>query len=332
MKNNMLYKPTISVIIPVYNGASRLESCLSSICSQTYPREKLEIIIVDDDSTDETKEIADKFGCIVVRNGSHNPERGKSIGINYATGEYLFFIDDDNIIPHRLWLEKLVDAVINENCVGGQVAKFAYNKKASLPDRYMALMGTGDPAIFYLHRRDHMMKYETRWKLGGKVLKETQDYYKIQFDKHSLPTIGSQGFIIQKQYVKMIKWEPYFYHIDANYELIKLGYDNYIILKDEVVHNHSKSYREFVNKIKRNSKQLGEANQYRTYSYNLSMVRMIALGLTLGTFVVPCYDSIKGFFYEHDWAWFIHPFLSFRIALLYASAVIFKSNDMKKIT
>lgn len=78
-------------------------------------------------------------------------------------------------MTHRTWLENLVCAVVEEHCVGGQAAWFAYRQKSSLPDKYMALYGCGDPAVFYLRRRDHMMKTEKTWHLGGEVLRQTKN-------------------------------------------------------------------------------------------------------------------------------------------------------------
>ena len=70
--------PTISVIIPCFNGRTRLDKCLKSIKMQNYPQEKIEYIVVDDDSTDGTPKLAkEKYGCKVLRNGTHNIERGK---------------------------------------------------------------------------------------------------------------------------------------------------------------------------------------------------------------------------------------------------------------
>ncbi len=324
--------PLISVIIPVYNGEKRLPKCLKSIRKQSYPQEKIEIVIVDDDSQDHTVNIAkEQFGGKIVRNGTHDPERGKSIGIEHAMGEYLFFIDDDNILTHRAWLENLVRAVVDENCVGGQVSKFAYCQKASLSDKYMALYGCCDPAVYYLHRRDHMMKTEKRWNLGGVVLNDNDKYFKIQFDSKTLPTIGSQGFLIKKEYVYLIKWQPFFYHIDSNLELIKQGYNNYIIMKDTVVHNHSSNYKDLIGKIKRNSTQLGRGDQYRTYSYNLTMPKMIKLGLTMTTFIIPIIDSIRGFVKFPSLAWFLHPVICFHVALIYAVNVLKNSRIVGKI-
>lgn len=196
----------------------------------------------------------------------------------------------------------------------------------------MALYGHGDPAIFYLHRRDHMMRTEQKWNLGGTVLKETPQYFKIQFDEETLPTIGSQGFLIKKEYVELIKWQPLFFHIDANADLIRKGYHDYIILKEAVIHNHSDSYRDLVGKIRRNSKQLQSGvGEERSYSYHLTMPKMIKLGLTLGTFIIPLWDSIKGFLKYPSIAWFLHPIVSFQVAVEYTIGVLSDLSIVKKI-
>lgn len=328
----MTKKPMVSIIMPVYNGAKRLPACLDSIRKQDYPVDKTEIIIVDDDSTDKTVLVAKEYGCRVVKNGTHNPERGKSIGIEHANGEYLFFIDDDNILPTSTFLSSLVTSVVEENCVGGQVAKFAFSKEASLPDQYMALFGCGDPAVYYLRRRDHMMLTEKEWHLGGKVVKETDRYFKVRFDVKTLPTIGSQGFLIKKSYLDYINWSPYYFHIDANCELIRQGFHEYIILKESVVHNHSRDVKDFVGKMKRNSKQLGgSVGEDRTYSYDLTPVRLVKLGLILGTFLIPLKDAIVGFVKFPCKAWFFHPILCFRTALIYTGTVLKNRRVVKNI-
>ncbi len=147
-----------------------------------------------------------------------------------------------------------------------------------------------------------------------------------------MPTIGSQGFLIKKEYVELIKWQPLFFHIDANADLIRKGYHNYIILKEAVIHNHSDSYRDLVGKIRRNSKQLQSGvGEERSYSYHLTMPKMIKLGLTLGTFIIPLWDSIKGFLKYPSIAWFLHPIVSFQVAVEYTIGVLSDLSIVKKI-
>ena len=58
--------PRISVIMPTLNAEAILENCLGSIAGQTYPRDRIEIILADAHSKDRTREIAKKYGCIVL--------------------------------------------------------------------------------------------------------------------------------------------------------------------------------------------------------------------------------------------------------------------------
>ena len=109
-----MVKPEISVIIPVYNTEKYLNQCLDSVCAQDY--KNLEIICVDDASTDSSPEILEQYrkkdGRITVITLEEN--RGQSfarnIGIERATGEWLTFVDSDDWIGvecYRKFLEAL---------------------------------------------------------------------------------------------------------------------------------------------------------------------------------------------------------------------------------
>jgi len=93
----------ISVVIPVYNVSDYLKECLDSVLAQKYP--SLEVIMIDDGSTDNSGEICDEyvkkhhnFRVIHQENGGLSAARNK--GISVAKGEYICFIDsDDYILP-----------------------------------------------------------------------------------------------------------------------------------------------------------------------------------------------------------------------------------------
>lgn len=82
----------VSVIIPVRNSAASLAVCLASLRQQTYP--DLELIVVDNHSSDDTRAVAQAAGARVFTRG---PERGaqKNLGAQQAAGEALFFVDAD---------------------------------------------------------------------------------------------------------------------------------------------------------------------------------------------------------------------------------------------
>lgn len=99
-------QPLISIIVPVYNVKNYLEKCLQSVCGQTY--RNLEIILIDDGSSDGSGELCDLFarrdGRIKV---VHQANAGQSVarnrGLDMAQGEYLGFVDSDDWIEPDMY-------------------------------------------------------------------------------------------------------------------------------------------------------------------------------------------------------------------------------------
>jgi len=91
-------RPLVSVVIPTYNRASLLERALRSVFNQTY--NNLEIIVVDDASSDETSDVVKTIHDERVRYLRHDTNRGgsaaRNTGIRAACGEYIAFLDDDD--------------------------------------------------------------------------------------------------------------------------------------------------------------------------------------------------------------------------------------------
>ncbi|GAA1799534.1 hypothetical protein GCM10009682_21450 [Luedemannella flava] len=86
--------PTVSVIIPNYNYAKTLDLCLAAVNGQDYPA--IEVIVIDDNSTDNSVEIARSRGARVLRTGTNiGAPAARNLGAEVATGEILFFLDSD---------------------------------------------------------------------------------------------------------------------------------------------------------------------------------------------------------------------------------------------
>lgn len=98
---------SVSIIVPIYNGENYIKRCLNSIISQTL--ENIEIILVNDGSTDRTKSIIEKYSKqyknIIVINKSNNEGVGaaRNSGMRLAKGEYIGFIDADDIINNDMY-------------------------------------------------------------------------------------------------------------------------------------------------------------------------------------------------------------------------------------
>ena len=105
----------VSVIIPVYNGEKTLRKCLSSVLDQTY--KNYEIIIINNNSTDKTKEIITNFHNKKIRYiFEHYKSRGaaRNTGEKAAKGSIILMTDSDCIVP-KDWIEKIIQPIINEN-------------------------------------------------------------------------------------------------------------------------------------------------------------------------------------------------------------------------
>ena len=86
--------PLVSVIVPNYNYGHVLELCLRAIQAQTYPA--VEIVLVDDCSTDNSVEVAESLGVRVLRTPANGGVAvARNLGVAHATGEILFFLDSD---------------------------------------------------------------------------------------------------------------------------------------------------------------------------------------------------------------------------------------------
>ena len=96
-----LENPLITIIIPIYNREQTLERCLCSVLRQTYSH--LEIIAVDDGSTDHSRVILDKYQkkdsrLRVVRKENSGVSESRNLGLQLARGEYIQFVDADDWI------------------------------------------------------------------------------------------------------------------------------------------------------------------------------------------------------------------------------------------
>lgn len=101
MRGGILMNELISVIVPVYNIATYLPMCIESILSQKYS--KLEIILIDDGSTDESGKICDEYAkrdcrITVIHQDNKGAAAAKNAGLRVASGYYLSFVDSDDYL------------------------------------------------------------------------------------------------------------------------------------------------------------------------------------------------------------------------------------------
>ncbi len=106
--------PKISVIMPTLNSEKTIEKSLKSVRDQEYPQDKVEILVIDGGSTDKTVEIAKKYGARILSNPKVQQEYAKHIGILNATGDYLMFLDSDEVLVGNDNLRERMKFIVSE--------------------------------------------------------------------------------------------------------------------------------------------------------------------------------------------------------------------------
>jgi len=140
--------PFLSVVVCSYNGAKIIGRTIESIKSQNYPKNRFEIIVVDDGSTDNTSGVASSYdGVIVVK---QSPNQGVSIGRNrglaIAKGD-IYVCSDDDCIYNNDWLRQIASGYTLENVVGVGGYLSEMEGLRGILNGYFSALGSGFPPI-----------------------------------------------------------------------------------------------------------------------------------------------------------------------------------------
>lgn len=201
-----MYRRKVSLIIPVYNTEEHLEKCLTSAVLQTY--ENMEIICVDDGSTDDSGRLVDEFAKQDKRViGIHQKNKGESnarnTGLRIASGDYIGFMDCDDWIEPDMY-EELVNALECENAdmaISGFYKEFEGNGKTSVKVKNEKNV---EPKVFgkemllrYLYERDSYRAFAYIWDKLYKREVLYQDGKKPVFFDETIKLGGDVLFLAQ---------------------------------------------------------------------------------------------------------------------------------------
>lgn len=115
---------TVSIIIPVYNTEEYVRECIQSVLQQTY--KKIEIIIVDDNSTDDSRQIINELEKqnSQIKSFYLKERKGvgaaRNLGLKHASGDFVYFLDSDDYLPAET-IKYLVSCIGNNNMIRGRM-------------------------------------------------------------------------------------------------------------------------------------------------------------------------------------------------------------------
>lgn len=204
-------RPTISIIIATFNSAQTLSLVLKSIKNQIFPKNKIEVLIVDGGSTDETLNIAKKYNCKVINNPKIEPVSAKLLGYKHAKGDYIIYLDADEVIENRNSLSLKYSMFKEDERIKAVIGSgYKDPSKASFLTSY--INDFGDPFSFFIYRLSKNSKYYYH-RLGQlfPILKDEPKFVIFDFSKKGkslLLELGAANSMMDLNYLR--KTFPFF--------------------------------------------------------------------------------------------------------------------------
>lgn len=312
-------------MIPTYNSSRSLADCLNSIYAQQYPREKLEVLVIDAGSNDSTRKIASSMGVKkILENPLKTGEAGKAVGIDAACGEIIALIDSDNILEGNDWLESMIAPFADPDVFCSECYALTYRASDSLIDRYCSLLGMNDPVHLFLGNYDRLSRLTGKWTELPLVMQDKQSYYEVLLTPECIPTMGANGCLIRRDALKDVDYRPYYFDIDVIYQLVLKGCRKAGFVKKGIIHLYCPDLKTFARKQKRrisdflHYRRLGRRS-YPHQQYFWGYVKFIISTMLVFPLLI---QAFRGYLRKRDRAWFVHPFACWITLGTYAWATI----------
>lgn len=220
--------PKISIVIPTLNASRYLEKCLKAIYRQKYPKTYLEVMIVDNYSTDKTLEIARKYPVRILMNKIKDAQSSKMVGFKKATGKYFIYLDSDVYLVGNTWFTKMLKPLQEDKVIVGSFTRVVSRPTDSPICRYFSY----DPL-----QRDPIFQFfsPSPWS----TVVESREGYKVcQYNEQKITPAGLCLFRMDK--LREV-WDPKkdkkYMELDSLMRLVKAGYRRFAFVPDAGIHH-----------------------------------------------------------------------------------------------
>lgn len=292
---------------------------------QDYPKGKVETVIIDGGSKDETLEIARQFTKRILKNPLRTGEAGKAVGLSVSRHELVAFVDSDNILVGTNWLKRMTAPFTDDSISVAEPYAFTHRPSDPLITRYVALYGVCDPLQLYVTNRDRWNWERQNWTdaVVHSVV-DRGDYYLVELEKNvKIPTIGANGFMGRRELLMKANCKPYYFDVDVVFQLAQMGFNRVAMVKTGMVHLHANSLRMFIRKTFRRIRDYYYFERERKYPWKIARKGIIKFAFYTMLILPLMVQSIKGYKAKPDHAWFFHPLASLFVLLTYGIVYIF---------
>lgn len=312
--------PNISIIIPTFNEEKNIRQCLESIFTQDYTKEKLEVILVDDKSTDGTVDIAKEFPVKISYSGRRHGEISKMIGLRAANGELAVYLDADIHLRGKGWLKKMAKPMLEDKTIIGSFTRYYTDEHSRPIERYLNF----DPL-----QRDSIYQFFSS-SIQSAIIEKRNDYFVCGYTENKIPPSGLCLYR-KEDLLKLIKNYEMFLELDFLVVLVRNGFNKFAYVpKAGLYHHHASSIYQLVKKRKYNLNKVYLGRSVRLYKwFDLSTpqgIIKVFSWIVFATLIAPSillglYKTIK----YKDWVGLYEPILN--IGITYAIIIEFLKNS-----
>jgi glycosyltransferase involved in cell wall biosynthesis len=281
--------PKITIAIPTYNEKENIERCLSSIFNQNYPKDLLEVLVIDDISTDNTIELANKYNVKIIVSGNKDAEISKMIGLHNASGELFMYLDADIELVGTDWFRQIVKPLIEDESIVGSFPRFVPKKSDVAIGRFLRYHELELDPVFQFFCTE----------ISDTILEDKKEYLICSFNPPKIPPIGICVYrrkILENVIVAMKK----FMDIDVPVILSKKGFNKFSYVPScGIYHTNIKSLKEIIQRRQRNIDKVYLPNvETREFTYfnlkNKCDIFKIVFWIIYANLFLP--SLIKGFY------------------------------------
>jgi len=284
MKKIIENYPLISIAIPTFNEERYIVSCLESIFSQDYPSTKLQVIIIDNFSTDKTLQLAKKYPVEILMDKTKDAQYLKMLGFRKSRGDYFIFMDADSRLANKRWFKTMLEPHLADKELAGSFTDIIPDKKDSPASQYIASFSVYTSPLFQFFSQ----------RIEDTVVEKKGDFYICEYTDKIAPPTGSSLYKMKYLKVAKIAEQEKFMELDVLAIMVSKGFRKYAYNpKMGIYHSHIEHVSEIFSKRIRNinrnyMKDLGGRHfLWIDFSDKKSIIKILLWIIYAYTFALP---------------------------------------------
>lgn len=296
----------VSFILLTFNGGSGVRKCIESLRRQNYPQNLVDLVVVDNGSTDDSVAIAKELGARVFIQPKGTLYSNWVFGLHKVRGEFVFYLEQDIVLRRNTFIKQMVRPMIDDNRLIGALTKEYPRKDMHWTARFLSYhYSQCDPLLEFLFDR-----------LEDKIVERHDKYAVCKFNERLQP--ACRVFYRIKYLKRTPNWTArnYFDH-DFVVNCVRSGFPYFAYVPEPgYYHYHVKDFKHFLQKRVRNMHMhyfdYYDRSDYKTLdTRNKKQVLKLLAFFIYANLLIP--EAVRGLFRflkHRDWALLMQPVIT----------------------